>query len=190
MRLRDGLAVMHGPAPRRGSAWRWFPLALIAVMSVVFAVNGIMVWCALGTFPGQAGSDGFDLSNHYDRVLETVQREAALGWQIRATTDAAGRPELRLTDRAGMPLRGAQVVATAERPLGPRETTPLVFRDDGTGRYVADAVLAAQGQWELQLTASANGQTLVSTRRVVAPKPVPPGVGQAGKRGDAAGGAG
>jgi len=72
-----------------------------------------------------------------------------------------------LTDRSGAPLRDAQVQATAERPLGPPETTHLVFRAEGAGRYVADAALTMPGQWELQLSASAQGHTIAATRRIV-----------------------
>ncbi len=174
MRLRDGLATLYGPGPWRGSAWQWFPWALVAAMSVVVAVNIAMVSFALHTFPGQAGSDGFDLSNHYDQVLQRLRQEAALGWNVRLLPGDAGRPVLVLTDRSGAPLRDAQVQATAERPLGPPQTTHLVFHDEGTGRYVADAALTMPGQWELQLSASAQGHTIAATRRVVVGKPLPP----------------
>jgi nitrogen fixation protein FixH len=134
-----------------------------------------MVVFALNTFPGQAGSDGFDLSNHYDQVLARVQREAMLGWNVRVLPGDAGRPVLVLTDRSGAPLRDALVQATAERPLGPLETTRLVFRADATGRYVADAALTTPGQWELQLSATAQGHTIAATRRiVVGGRPPPP----------------
>lgn len=179
MRLRDGLATMHGPGPRRGSGWRWFPWALVASLGVVVAVNGGMVWFALNTFPGQAGSDGFDLSNHYDQVLAQVQREAALGWKLLVLPGDAGRPVLVLTDRSGAPLRDARVEATAERPLGPPETTHLVFRDAGAGRYVADVALTMPGQWELLLSATAQGHAIAATRRIVVGKPLPREQGRA-----------
>ena len=46
-------------------------------------VNAGMVYAALHSFPGEAGDEGFALSNHYDAVLEREQREAALGWTVR-----------------------------------------------------------------------------------------------------------
>ena len=186
MRLRDGLTAMHGPGPGRPSGWRWFPWAVAASMAVVAAVNVAMVCFAMGTFPGQAGADGFDLSNHYDRVLATVQQQAALGWELRATVDDAGRPVLTLHDRDGAPLGNARVEAMAERPLGPPETTRLVFYDDGAGRYVADAALTAAGQWELRVSVVAQGQSVATTRRVVLSKPLPWQRGRAAKRIDAA----
>jgi nitrogen fixation protein FixH len=166
MRLNDGRAVLYGN-PGGGSSWRWFPWALVGGLGVVIAVNIAMVSFALHTFPGQAGSDGFDLSNHYDRVLDNAQRQAALGWTLQAAPDAAGRPVVTLTDRAGAPLLEASITAVAERPLGPAETARLAFHDAGAGRYVADAALALPGQWDLTLTATAHGHVIAATRRVV-----------------------
>jgi nitrogen fixation protein FixH len=144
-------------------------------MGVVVAVNIAMVSFALHTFPGQAGSDGFDLSNHYDEVLAHVQRDAALGWIVRVLPGDAGRPVLELTDRSGAPLPDAVVEATAVRPLGPPETTRLVFRADGAGRYVADAALTSPGQWEVQLSVGAQDHAIAVTRRIVVGRqPLPP----------------
>ena len=167
MRLRDGMEIIRGGGPRRPSLWRFFPLALIAAMSVVFAVNGVMVYFALDTFPGQAGSDGFDLSNHYDQVIDAMHRTATLGWKFRADSDAAGHPVVMLTDGTGAPLAGAEVAATAERPLGAPDTTRVRFHDAGEGRYAADTALTMPGQWELQVSAHAQGHDVATTKRIV-----------------------
>ena len=167
MRLKDGLDARHGGPRKGGSAWRWFPWALAGGMAVVFAVNGAMVAFAIGTFPGKAGSDGFDLSNHYDRVLETAERQAALGWKLDATLDAAGRPVVTLTDRAGVPLADARVEIVAQRPLGEADRARLTLRAAGAGRYVAEGALPEPGRWDLTLSATAEGHTVAATRRVV-----------------------
>lgn len=142
-------------------------MAIVAGLGVVVLVNAGMVYAALHSFPGKAGDEGFALSNHYDAVLEREQREASLGWSVVASTDEMGRPELRLTDRDGSPLRGASVAASAERPLGAPEQRMLVFREVDTGHYIADAELSAPGQWELTLSASLDGHDMVATRRVI-----------------------
>jgi nitrogen fixation protein FixH len=171
MRLRDGLATMYGGGPRR-SAWNVFPWAIVAAMSLVVVVNAGMVYYALDTFPGQTSDGGFDLSNHYNQVLEVAQRHAALGWTVQVVADGAGRAVVALTDRAGAPLQGARVNATAERPLGAPHATRLLFHDAGAGRYVADAALSMPGQWELEVSAAANGHAVTVTRRIVV-KPHP-----------------
>jgi nitrogen fixation protein FixH len=162
MRLNDGKRAM----PER-SAWRFFPWWVTGAMSVVIAVNVGMVYSALHTFPGHAGSDGFDLSNRYDAVIDRVQAQEALGWVVRAETDSSGHPVLKLSRSSGGPLSGARVQAVAERPLGATQTTRLAFREAAPGRYVGDAILAAPGQWDLMLTASSEGHDITTTRRVI-----------------------
>jgi nitrogen fixation protein FixH len=149
------------------SLWRFFPLAIVAGLGIVVVVNAGMVYAALHSFPGQAGNEGFQLSNHYDAVLEREQREAALGWTVVVRTDTAGRPEVRLSDRDGAPLRGASVAASAERPLGAPETRSLNFRESDSGHYVADTALPTAGQWEVTLSASFGGHDIAATRRVI-----------------------
>ncbi len=166
MRLRDGMGAMRGDGQRR-SAWQWFPWAVAGSMLVVMAVNFGMVYAALHTFPGRAGSDGFDLSNHYDTVLDHMQRQAALGWKVDAHADASGHPVLALADRSGAPLIGAHVDGTAERPLGALLTTHVAFREQAPGLYVGDTPLTLPGQWDLSLVADGQGHEVVTTRRII-----------------------
>lgn len=148
------------------TVWRWFPVGLIASMGVVFAVNGYMVYDAVSTFPGAAGTDGFNLSNEYKRVLATAHQQAAVGWQIEASVTATRYPVLLLTDRNGAPLTVAAIDAQAERPVGPADTTVLAFRSVGDGRFQADKSLFS-GQWDIMLTLRADGRVYIATRRIM-----------------------
>jgi nitrogen fixation protein FixH len=148
------------------TAWRWFPVGLIAAMGVVFAVNGYMIYTALSSFPGTAGTDGFDLSNGYKRVLQAAAEQSALGWRIDTTLDDARHPVLRLADRAGAPLTPDAIEAHAERPVGPVETTVLEFHPIGAGRFQADRTLFS-GQWDVMVTVHAGNGVDSTTRRIV-----------------------
>jgi nitrogen fixation protein FixH len=147
-------------------SWRLFPQWLIGTMGIVFLVNAYMVYDAYRTFPGVAGTDGFDLSNQYNQVLVAAHQQAALGWQIEAEVTSEHYPVLRLTDRNGAPLTEADISARAERPLGPEDATALTFRPIGDGRYQTDTSLFS-GQWDVMLTVQADGRQFNATRRVV-----------------------
>ena len=150
----------------QASAWRFFPWAVAAAIAVVIAVNSGLIWMAVRSFPGNAGSNGFAESNAYDRVLDAAAREARLGWTLRATLDR-GRPVVALTRPDGTPVEGVPVSAVAERPVGPPERTELGFQPLGGGRYLADAALPGPGQWELMLSAGQGGEGMHATRRLV-----------------------
>jgi len=153
-------------APHR-PAWWWFPWAVALSLLVVIIVNVGMMWAALSTFPGTAGADGFDLSNHYDHVLDQVAQQAAVGWSVQASVDAEAHPRIVLTDRAGAPLVGARIQARAERPIGPAEATLLTFQATGDGAYRAAQALPTPGQWDLLISAGVDGRTVNTTRRVI-----------------------
>jgi nitrogen fixation protein FixH len=139
----------------------------MAGLGAVILVNAGMVFAALKSFPGKAGSQDFELSNRYDAVLQRSEHDTALGWTVQASTDAARAPVVVLTQRDGTPLQGASLDGLAGRPLGPAETRHLAFHEFAAGRYVADTVLPEQGQWELTLSASAGGSQIAATRRVI-----------------------
>jgi nitrogen fixation protein FixH len=147
------------------TVWRWFPLGLITAMGFAFAVNGYMVYTALRSFPGTAGTDGFDLSNGYRRVLQAAAQQSALGWRIESSLDENRRPILHLADRAGAPLAPDALDAHAERPVGPTDVTVLEFQPIGEGRFQSAQALFS-GQWDLMVTVHAGGQASSTTRRV------------------------
>ncbi len=162
------------PAPSEGlpppgrSPWRFFPLAVVLSIGVVVAVNAVLIYDALHTFPGAAGDDAsFALSNHYGTVLEQAQRVAALGWVVTTATDDAGRVVVTLAARDGVPLRGASLTGSAERPLGTPQTYAVRFQEAGQGRFVADASLPLPGQWDVTLSASVGSNAMAVTRRVI-----------------------
>lgn len=156
--------VVAGTGPAR-SAWRWFPWAMVGCLGVVVAVNGVLAWAALSSFPGKAVDDDFGVSNRYDRVLAQAERQAALGWSVSAALEG-GSPVLTLAAKDGSPLEDAQIVAVTQRPLGPPETVTQHFVAIGPGRYRADSALSQPGNWDMMLHVSVRGQTMAATRRV------------------------
>lgn len=162
MRQLDAMAVQR---PR--SLWSWFPWFIAAALGAVIAVNSYMVYAALSTFPGNAGSDGFDLSNHYNTIIARMKQQALLGWTLQAQVDAEGHPVVVLLDRTGVALADAEITATAQRPLGDRHSRPEHFSEVSPGHYLGDAALDEQGQWDLELWATAGAKEFTTTRRVV-----------------------
>jgi len=151
---------------RIGMGWRWFPWYVAGGLGFVMVVNFAMGWAALQTFPGLATTHGFDDSNGYDRVLAAADRQAALGWTVRDSLDGA-HPVITVAGRAGAPLAGVRLAATAARPIGEAAPAPLTFHAAGLGRYEADAALAP-GAWDIDLTVTAEGGIYHTTRRLIA----------------------
>ena len=154
------------------SAWDWFPWAVAASLVVVILINAGMIWAALATFPGQAGEDGFDLSNAYNQVLRAAARQEALGWRVALGVDPARRLRVTLAGPDGRPLSGAVAEAVAQRPVGPRETQRMELVPLPGGGFRAVLPLA-RGQWQVALTIHAAGHVYAVDRRLIVEERLP-----------------
>ncbi len=113
---------------------------------VVIAVNLIMASIAVGSFHGTVVDNSYVASQHYNGWLKQAAASKALGWQAAPQRRADGRV---MVETIAVPA-GAKLTATAERPLGEREDTPLTFQPDGPGRWVSHESLG-QGRWQVRL---------------------------------------
>ncbi len=156
----------QAPAPR--SAWRFFPLGVVLSLLAVAIVNGIMIYYAESTFPGQAISHEFTLANDYGQVLAAEKAQQALGWKLTASLDGHV-PVLRIVGRGQAPLAGLVVRAIAERPLGPEHRTSMQFREIAPATYRADTALAEPGNWQLVVMARNAGGTVHEAFRLLVP---------------------
>ena len=160
---------------RRGprSAWDWFPWVVAASLAVVILINAGMIWAALATFPGQAGPDGYDLSNDYNRVLRAAARQRALGWHVALRLDAADRLTLRLAGPDGRPLVATVATVEAERPVGPRQVHRFALIPLAQGHYRAARPLP-RGQWQVALRLRADGHGYSEQQRMIVAEPPRP----------------
>lgn len=156
------------PAPEQRSAWRFFPLGVVLCLFLVAVANGVMIYYAESTFPGEAITDEFTLANNYDRVFAAEKAEAALGWNITATLDG-GVAVLRVQGRDKAPLADLVVRAIAERPMGPEHRTPMQFTQPTPGTYRADTALTEAGNWKLVVLAKGAGGTVHEVFNLLVP---------------------
>jgi nitrogen fixation protein FixH len=93
---------------------------LIAAFGFVFAVNGYMIWRAIGSFPGVVTESSFRDNQRFNAELAAAKAQADRGWQVDVKTDHAadGRTVISLVahDRDGQPLTGVAFQARLEHP--------------------------------------------------------------------------
>lgn len=109
-------------------------------------------------FPGTVAYDyqkKYDLYNNYMRQLQT-QRERgwqlAGGWLEKPRVGQASPFSLRITDKAGQLVAGAQVVIEFLRPSNKQLDQRVVLAEVEPGRYSAAIQLPAPGQWSMVIT--------------------------------------
>lgn len=134
-------------------------LITAGAFAVIIAVNLVMAWKAVATFPGIEVRNGYVASQRFqaDRAAQL-----ALGWTAETRLDGDVL-RVRFTGRDGAPAR----VASVEGLLGRATTTT----DDQEAAFVETApatfeapVAVSRGQWVLHLSATAADGTAFRQR--------------------------
>lgn len=130
----------------------------VGAFGVIIAVNLVMAWQAIRTFPGLEVANGYVASQTFD-----VERRAqeALGWT--AVPDYRdGRLTLTVTDADGLPAVVQSLEVLVGRTTAANDDQqPVLTRVAGV--WEADLALA-RGKWMLKVEAVATDGTLFRQR--------------------------
>ena len=130
----------------------------VGAFGIIIAVNLVMAWKAVSTFPGVEAPNTFVASQEFDIRREAQER---LGWTV-APLHEGGRVKLAITDAVGQPVEVASLDVLIGRPTSSRDDVTPAFTFVG-GIYEAPVDLAP-GQWMLKLSAVAKDGTLFEQR--------------------------
>jgi nitrogen fixation protein FixH len=121
----------------------------LSAFGVVIAVNLILAWQAIRTFPGVEVENSYVASQGFNTRLA---EQRALGWQARVEVEG-GELRLFLTGPDGAPARVASATGILGRATTTREDRVPDFRPI-PGGFVAPVDLGP-GNWNLRLVATA-----------------------------------
>lgn len=130
----------------------------VTCFGVIIAVNLLMAWFAVSTFPGLEVRNSYVASQGFN---DRMRAQQALGWTTEATL-TGGRLAIRITGADGNPAPVATISAILGRPTTEREDVTPELQFQG-GAFVAD-VDAAPGNWDLRITAEAGDGTAYTYR--------------------------
>lgn len=154
-------------------------LMMLAFFGVIFAVNGVFLYYAITSHPGEQVEKSYLQGLNYNQTLEARAAQAELGWRAAAgfSDDAGSAITIQLEDRNGRPLSGLNVTGVLLRsPASADHDVQLDFVAMTNGEYTASGLDLCQGQWHLvALATSTNGEEFeISkdlTKTTLAPDP-------------------
>lgn len=143
------------------------PWLFVAGFTIIVAVNGTMMWFAVGSFSGLYSDHARDRGLRYNRVVTAQRDRDALGWTVETGWRAErGVLELKLGDRAGRTLDGATVAVELIRPAERRAPISIAMAPLGDGRFAGTVALPARGNWDADIVVEAGGHRFAVTRRL------------------------
>jgi nitrogen fixation protein FixH len=126
---------------------------------IIIAVNVLMAYKAVSTFPGLEVGNSYVASQTFDADRRAQQ---ALGWTMVPDYDPAGVLVLAFTDAAGQAVTLGDLSVLVGRSTSAADDIRPQFVHEG-GLYTA-AVTLAPGQWMLKVEAHAPDGTLFQQR--------------------------
>ncbi|MEM7328384.1 MAG: FixH family protein [Pseudomonadota bacterium] len=134
-------------APLKG----WHVLMMmLGFFGVMFAVNGVFLYHAIKSFPGEDVEKSYVQGLNFNDTLAQRAAQAERGWTAEAGWQN-GQLIFRLRDDAGADLSNLSVMAEVRRRATQGDDQAILFNAVGDGEYVvADAGLAS-GQWLMRI---------------------------------------
>jgi nitrogen fixation protein FixH len=143
------------------------PWLFVAGFALVIAVNGVMMWFAIGSFSGLYSDHARARGLRYNEVVAEQRARDALGWTIEIGWQTGGRQlALIVRDANGRPLSGASVAIDLVRPAEKRAPLGVAMEPQGEGRFVATVNLPALGNWDADIVVEADGRRFAVTKRL------------------------
>lgn len=130
----------------------------VGAFGIIFAVNMLMAFKAVSTFPGLEVKNSYVASQSFDRDRAAQQ---ALNWTVTPEYDGQVL-SLAFRDAAGLPARVKSLTATIGRPTHVRDDQALEFTYHG-GLFQTPLSLAP-GAWIIHIDAAAPDGTAFRQR--------------------------
>lgn len=140
-----------------------WPLAIVAVLGLTVGANGYLLMRA-NDVPMPLERDYYQKAVAWDSTMAQAARNVALGWQLRATVDAAGALDVVLGDASGNSITDARIAV---------EAFPIAFSDGeaaatlttDNGRYRGALALPHPGLHEFRFLVTRGGDRFTTALR-------------------------
>ena len=142
---------------------------LVGFFAVVGGANAIMITAAVKTFSGLETAGSYQAGLSFERDTQAAHAQDALHWQVKASVrPSAGTTQVTIDarDASDRPLSGLQATARLAHPTDRRADLELALHEDASGR-VSGTAMPANGQWDLIIELSRNGERMFRSRNRV-----------------------
>lgn len=150
----------------------WF----LGFFAFMFVVNGVFLWAAITSFPGEDVEKSYLTGLDYNRELARRQHQEEAGWN--AEIGLTGTPEgfvltTRLLTRTGAALPVFDIQGQLRHPTDRALDRAITLVPTGGGEYVAELGDLGAGAWSVNIAADvdpeADGLDFRASREVIVP---------------------
>lgn len=131
---------------------------LLGFFGLMFAVNGIFLYSAITSFPGEDIPKSYVQGLNYNETLAQRAAQAELGWQG-AVGIEYGELVFVLEDAEGHPVSGYEAEAVLRRAATTTADLQLQLNPRSVGTYAAETGALDKGRWSVTINLRKAGET-------------------------------
>lgn len=126
-------------------------LIMLGFFGVMFSVNGVFLFHAITSFPGEDVKKSYVQGLNYNDTLAQRAAQAERGWTAEAGWQG-GQLIFRLKDDAGEPLSNMSVMGEVRRQATRAHDHTVLFSAVGGGEYTVSEAKLGAGLWVLRIS--------------------------------------
>ena len=139
---------------------------MLCFFGLMFVVNGIFLWAAITSFPGEDVKHSYLQGLQYNKTIESRSLQQDMMWKAEVglvETDSGQILVARLFDRDGNPLAARSVGGELRRAATQESDLVLELLPVGAGEFQGALPALAAGAWHVRINAVVNGEAGTGT---------------------------
>ena len=143
--MTDMTADDQTPNGKKLKGWHVL-LIMLGFFGVIFSVNGVFLYHAITSFPGEDVKKSYVQGLNYNDTLAARAAQAELGWSAAIGVDGETLV-LQLDDRDGQPITNRVAVADLRRRASDAADHTFILQANTRGEYTTEVGMIEKGQW-------------------------------------------
>jgi len=168
---------MTAPQPAKGQMKGWHALMwFLGFFGCMFIVNGIFLWAAITSFPGEDVDKSYLRGLDYNREIARRELQSEASWRAEIGLLGTGETlelHVRLLDQDDLPLQVYATTAQLRHPTDRAMDRTAELTAIGGGEYTAPLSDFASGMWGVSISADvdpeAEGHEFRAVREILVP---------------------
>jgi len=156
----EAAIAINKKARKRFLLWIFGFFGLFITVDIIFWV------VASNSHTGVVVEQAYEKGLAYNDTISKAEAQATLGWLVDVAFDAS-KVTIMLKDKDAVALKGANIEVTFVRPTREGYDIQQNLSETKPGVYQAEVNLPLQGQWDLRVFITWNGQQYQMSKRVV-----------------------
>jgi len=154
--------------PPRQITGRMVLIGFILFFGTITAVNAVLMYFALNTWPGLVTEDAYTKGLNYNDTIATSESQRRLAWNIDVSFERGKGLRIHIADKNQSPVTKLSIEAALTRPLGDHNIEVLIMSEIQPGLYEAEFSTPLPGRWMADVKAvSSDGSTSTSRHEIM-----------------------